>query len=68
MTTDPTTHPKVSVVIPTRGRPELLRETLATIVAQDYAGDMEILVSHDQEDPIRRLEEIQPARPMPSVR
>ena len=42
--------PTVSVVIPTRGRPELLRETLATIVAQDYAGVLEILVVHDRED------------------
>jgi glycosyltransferase involved in cell wall biosynthesis len=42
--------PLVSVVIPTRGRPELLRETLATIVGQDYAGPMEILVVHDREE------------------
>jgi len=40
----------VSVVIPTRGRPQLLRETIASIVAQDYAGEMEILVVHDGED------------------
>ena len=51
-----TTLPLVSVVVPTRGRPELLRETVASIVAQDYAGDMEILVSHDQEDPDPSLE------------
>ena len=42
--------PLVSVVIPTRGRPDLLRETLATVVAQDYAGEMEILVVHDREE------------------
>ena len=42
--------PLVTVVIPTRGRPELLRETLATIIGQDYAGPMEILVVHDRED------------------
>ena len=41
--------PLVSVVIPTHGRPELLRETLATIISQDYAGVMEILVVHDGE-------------------
>ncbi|WP_152185017.1 glycosyltransferase family 2 protein [Segeticoccus rhizosphaerae] len=39
----------VSVVVSTRGRPELVRETLDTIVAQDYAGPIEILVIHDQE-------------------
>ena len=42
--------PVVSVVIPTHGRPELLLETVATVVAQDYAGPMEILVVHDRED------------------
>ena len=52
----PTTHesredtPLVSVVIPTRGRPALLKETLEAIVAQDYAGPMEIIVVHDREE------------------
>jgi glycosyltransferase involved in cell wall biosynthesis len=43
--------PLVSVVIPTRGRPALLAETLASITAQDYAGPLEILVVHDREEP-----------------
>jgi glycosyltransferase involved in cell wall biosynthesis len=42
--------PLVSVVIPTHGRPDLLRETLATITGQDYEGSMEILVVHDREE------------------
>jgi glycosyltransferase involved in cell wall biosynthesis len=42
--------PLVTVVIPTHGRPALLRETLDTITVQDYAGPMEILVVHDRED------------------
>lgn len=42
--------PLVSVVIPTRGRPELLAETLRTIVDQDYAGPLEIIVVHDREE------------------
>jgi glycosyltransferase involved in cell wall biosynthesis len=48
----------VSVVVPTRGRPELLRETLASIVAQDYHGDLEVLVVHDQEPPDHGLERL----------
>jgi glycosyltransferase involved in cell wall biosynthesis len=40
----------VSVVIPTHGRPALLRETLTTIVGQDYGGPLEILVVHDREE------------------
>lgn len=43
--------PLVSVVVTTRGRPELVRETLDSIVGQDYPGEMEILVVHDQEEP-----------------
>lgn len=46
---DEPTAPLVSVVIPTHGRPELLRETLATVIGQDYEGPMEILVVHDGE-------------------
>ena len=51
-TPGPTRHtaPLVSVVIPTHGRPDLLLETLATVIGQDYAGPLEILVVHDRED------------------
>jgi len=42
--------PLVSVVIPTRGRPALLQETLEAIVAQDYAGPLEIIIVHDREE------------------
>jgi GT2 family glycosyltransferase len=41
--------PEVSVLITTRGRPELVRETITTVVDQDYPGDIELLVVHDQE-------------------
>jgi glycosyltransferase involved in cell wall biosynthesis len=41
----------VSVVIPTRGRPALLLDTLAAVVDQDYAGPLEVIVVHDREDP-----------------
>lgn len=41
--------PLVSVVLPTRGRPDLVRETVDSIVAQDYPGTIEVLVIHDQE-------------------
>ena len=41
--------PLVSVIVPTRGRPELVRESIASVVAQAYPGDIECLVVHDQE-------------------
>ncbi|WP_224274698.1 glycosyltransferase [Nocardioides lacusdianchii] len=50
--------PLVTVVIPTHGRPDLLRETLATIVAQDYSGPMEVLVVHDGEESDPSLEQL----------
>lgn len=51
-------YPLVSTVIPTRGRPELLRETIASIIAQDYAGRIEITVVHDGEPADPSLTEV----------
>ncbi len=48
--------PLVSVIMPTRGRPDLVRESIAAVVAQTYPGDVECLVVHDQEAPDRELE------------
>ncbi|MGL4173921.1 MAG: glycosyltransferase family 2 protein [Actinomycetota bacterium] len=45
----PSSWPLVSVVLPTRGRPELVRESIAGIVNQTYPGDIECFVIHDQE-------------------
>lgn len=53
-----TTWPSVSVVIPTRGRPELLRDSLASVIEQTYPGRLHLLVVHDQEEPDRSAEEM----------
>jgi glycosyltransferase involved in cell wall biosynthesis len=50
--------PLVAVVLPTRGRPELLREAVDSVLGQDYAGDLEIVVVHDQEQPQLELAEL----------
>lgn len=50
-TPDETDQPLVSVVVPTHGRPALVRETVRSIVGQTYAGDIECLVVHDREEP-----------------
>jgi glycosyltransferase involved in cell wall biosynthesis len=42
--------PSVSVVIPTRDRPALLRRTLAAVRDQEYEGEVECLVVLDQTD------------------
>ncbi len=52
---DPGEWPLVSVIMPTRGRPELVRESIAAVVAQTYPGPVECLVVHDQEPPDEEL-------------
>ena len=39
--------PSVGVVIPTRGRPQELRRALDAILAQDYPGEVEVVVVFD---------------------
>lgn len=43
--------PSVTVVIPTRDRPEQLREAIRAIAAQDYPGALDVTVVYDQERP-----------------
>lgn len=68
----PPGDPLVTVVVPTHGRPALLRETLATILAQDYPGAVEVLVVHDREEVDAALAELsrsgRQVRPMANVR
>ena len=45
-------YPSVSVVIPTRERPELLTRALERVVEQDYRGRIECLVVFDQSEPV----------------
>jgi len=49
--------PSVGVVIPTRDRPEELRRALASILGQDYPGDVEVVVVFDGSEPDRSLEQ-----------
>ncbi|HEV2893829.1 MAG TPA: glycosyltransferase family A protein, partial [Actinomycetota bacterium] len=43
--------PPVSVVVPTRDRPELLRRAVTAILEQTYQGPIECVVVFDQSDP-----------------
>jgi glycosyltransferase involved in cell wall biosynthesis len=43
--------PLVTVILPTRGRPDLVRAAISAVVGQTYAGPVECLVVHDQEEP-----------------
>ena len=44
-------RPPVSVVVPTRDRPELLRRAVAAILGQSYQGTVECVVVFDQSEP-----------------
>lgn len=60
--------PSVSVVVPTRDRPELLRETLASIREQDYPGELRAIVVFDRGEPDLSLVSDDPARPVEVLR
>lgn len=47
--------PLVSVILPTRGRPDLVRESIAAVTSQTYLGRLECIVVHDQEPPVTEL-------------
>jgi glycosyltransferase involved in cell wall biosynthesis len=61
---NPADAPTVSVVVPTRDRPELLREAVAAIRAQDYPGVVEVVVVYDQSTPDTTLASAEPLRPV----
>lgn len=54
----------LSVVISTHRRPVLLREAIASMVAQDLDGPIETVVVFDKEDPDRSLESNDSFRPV----
>ncbi len=62
MSHEPGPWPLVSVIVPTRGRPDLVRETLSAIVGQTYPGPIECIVVHDQEPPQPELAEFGTSR------
>lgn len=48
--------PAVTVVVPTRGRRELVRAAVTSVVEQRYDGHVDCIVVHDQEEPDVSLE------------
>ncbi|ROO58333.1 glycosyl transferase family 2 [Micromonospora sp. Llam0] len=62
MTADRT--PTISVVVPTRDRPELLREAIAAIRGQDYPAPVDVVVVYDQSTPDAALASDDPHRPV----
>jgi glycosyltransferase involved in cell wall biosynthesis len=50
-----TDWPSVTAVLPTRNRPELLARAVAAVLAQDYPGEINVIVVVDQADPDAEL-------------
>jgi glycosyltransferase involved in cell wall biosynthesis len=55
-------QPLVSVVVPTRDRPELLRRAVTAILGQTYKGPIECVVVFDQSDPGLPCPDLPPGR------
>ncbi len=51
-------RPTVGVVVPTHDRPELLRETLRSILDQDADADLDVVVVFDRSTPDPTVEEL----------
>lgn len=60
--------PTVGVVIPTRGRPELVRHAVAAALTQDYPGAVEVVVVFDAEEPDQDLLELASSAAGPAAR
>lgn len=45
-------RPPVTAVVPTHRRPDLMRRAVQSIIDQDYAGQIEIIVVFDATDPV----------------
>jgi glycosyltransferase involved in cell wall biosynthesis len=60
--------PRVSVVVPTRDRPELLRRAVGAILGQTYRGPVECVVVYDQSDPDLSWPRLPPGRRLVVVR
>ena len=52
----PESWPSIGVVIPTRDRPQELRRALDGVLAQDYPGELEVVVVFDRSQPDRSIE------------
>ena len=48
---EPGRSPSVTAVIPTHNRPELMRRALASVLAQEYDGELDVIIVFDRSEP-----------------
>jgi GT2 family glycosyltransferase len=65
---EPAVLPSVSVVVPTRDRPALLRRAVTAILGQTYQGTVECVVVFDQSEPLLPWGDPGPSRRLVLVR
>jgi glycosyltransferase involved in cell wall biosynthesis len=54
--------PSVSVIVPTRDRPQLLERAVRSILAQSYPGPLECIVVFDRSEPAPVAADVRPGR------
>jgi glycosyltransferase involved in cell wall biosynthesis len=59
--------PAVTAVVPTHNRPEMMRRAVQSILDQDYAGDVEVIVVFDACEPFDPPVEVPAGRKMRTV-
>lgn len=65
--TDSTFAPPVTVVVPTHERPVLMAEAVRSILAQEYAGPVEVVVVFDACEPILPDVDLRPGQTLRAV-
>lgn len=64
----PSAWPTVTAVVPTHDRPEMMRAAVRSIVAQDYPGDLDVIVVFDKAVPDESVRSLgRPDRPVSVV-
>ncbi len=54
--------PSVTVIVPTRDRPDMLARAVRSIIGQSYPGEIECVIVFDQSDPAEVNVELSPGR------
>jgi glycosyltransferase involved in cell wall biosynthesis len=60
--------PSVGVVLPTRDRPQAVRAAIASVLGQDYPGEIQVVVVHDRSAPDESLAEDVRVHVLPNTR
>lgn len=60
--------PRVTAVVPTVDRPDMLRRAVTAILEQDYPGEVECIVVFDRTEPVLPVLDLKPGRTLVAAR